>query len=162
MNALPPHRRYNAFIMNMFDAEIRHELEKIFYGVEDGEPMTGDIFPGSLCHNHAPPHSATPLKSDWTKPCNNEWSEEKKAEECFSYHEATFGTENLMKLELIHAQVDPLHLFNCWDCVGYRESVPSTKAAKSPKAPKGIEPKAPKAPKADVPKAKKKGKRKVL
>ena len=140
MNALPPHRRRNAFVTNIYDVEIRHALENVFYGVEDGVPVTGDVFPGSLCHNHAPPHSLTPLKNDWTRLCDPEWTEEKKAEECYSYHEAAFGTQILTKLESIHAMVDPLQLFNCWDCVGYREGKPGEESGsnsqKSPKAPK--------------------------
>jgi len=161
MNALPSHRRHNAFITNIFDVEIRHALEKVFYGVEDGVPVTGDVFPGSLCHNHAPPHSVTPLKNDWTRLCDPEWTEEKKAEECFSYHEAAFGTENLKKLEGIHATVDPLHLFNCWDCVGYGD-LPGdgTSGPDVPKSPKASKrPKASRNPKAKV---KKEGKKKDL
>ncbi len=85
----------------------------------DAQPVTGDHFPGSLCHNHASPFTLIPRRDDWTKLCDTAWTEEEKKDKCFSFQEASFGVDNLQKLEEIHSAVDSNHLFQCWDCVGY-------------------------------------------
>ena len=103
----------------MYLPEYRHKFQKVFHGVKDGEAMTGDSFPGALCHNHASSDFPTPLKDDWTKGCNPGWTKEKKEKECFSYQEAAFGTDGLKRLESIHTSVDPHRLFQCLDGVGY-------------------------------------------
>ena len=121
MNALPVHRRHGGFLMVIDDPGVRHEFHKVFYGVGAGEAVTGDKFPGYLCHNHASPDTLTPLKQDWTQLCDPRWSKEEQEEKCYSYQEAAWGTEILKKLESIHSEVDPYHLFDCWDCVGYDE-----------------------------------------
>ena len=139
MNSLPSHRRQGAFLMTLWGpAEealaTREEFYQLFYGVSEGDIVTGKDFPGVLCHNHASVDFPTPLKENWTKNCDLSWSEEEKEEKCFSYQEGAWGTQILKNLENIHATVDPDHLFDCWDCVGYSKDF---KAGKSGKGSKG-------------------------
>jgi len=124
MNALPVHRRHGGLLMRVSDPGGIDEFHKVFYGVGAGEAVTGDKFPGFLCHNHASPDALTPLKQDWTQLCDPPWSKEEQEEKCYSYQEAAWGTDILKKLESIHSEVDPYHLFDCWDCVGYGEEGP--------------------------------------
>ena len=95
--------------------ETRFKFQQLFYGVNEDEAVTGESFPGALCHNHASVTFPTPLEEDWTKACNPSWSKEEKEEKCFSFQEAAWGTEILERLEIIHSSVDPNHLFKCWD-----------------------------------------------
>jgi len=118
MSPLPPHRRYGAFNMGVYSPAWRTKFKQVFYGAEDGKPFVGDSFPGELCHNHASATFPTALKDDWTKGCDPRWPEEERKERCLSYQEAAWGTDVLIKLQGIHAAVDPDNLFNCWDCVG--------------------------------------------
>ena len=137
MNSLPSHRRHGAFLMFLIGEKslaTREEFYHLFYGVSEGDIVTGKDFPGVLCHNHASVDFPTPLKENWTKNCDLSWSEEEKEEKCFSYQEGAWGTQILKNLENIHATVDPDHLFDCWDCVGYSKDF---KAGKSSKGSKG-------------------------
>lgn len=119
LNSLPIHRREGAFLTFVTSAEFRTKFKRLFYGVSDGVVVTGDNFPGGLCHNHASANYPTPLKEDWTQQCNPYWTKKTKEEKCLSFQETAWGTVILKKLETIHEKVDPDHLFNCWDCVGY-------------------------------------------
>jgi len=141
VNSLPLHRRHGGFLMSVRSLDVRTSFERVFYNTNsssssvddnDNVPNGGDVvketkfsgeddFPGNLCHNHASADYPTPLKDDWTKPCDPKWSKTEKLEKCFSYQETAWGTRILEKLEGIHTDVDPHHLFQCWDCVGYRE-----------------------------------------
>jgi FAD/FMN-containing dehydrogenase len=118
-NSLPIHRRNGGFLMTVSDNDYRTKFNQLFYGVEDGQAMTGDDFPGALCHNHAGLDYLTPRKDDWTKACDLEYSKEDKEEKCFSFQETAWGTQVLKKLERIHADVDPNRLFSTSDSVGY-------------------------------------------
>ena len=119
LNSLPTHRRYGGFLMVVTNPSSRENFSRVFYSVKNEEFVTGDTFPGALCHNHASMTYPTPLKEDWTKSCNPEWSENDKEEKCYSFQETAFGTEGLKRLEIIHETLDPGHLFQCQDCVGY-------------------------------------------
>eukprot|EP00594_Rhizosolenia_setigera_P018671 CAMPEP_0178960442 /NCGR_PEP_ID=MMETSP0789-20121207/12967_1 /TAXON_ID=3005 /ORGANISM="Rhizosolenia setigera, Strain CCMP 1694" /LENGTH=374 /DNA_ID=CAMNT_0020643793 /DNA_START=592 /DNA_END=1716 /DNA_ORIENTATION=- len=122
LNSLATNRRHGGFLMIVFDPDLRHKFQQVFYGVsETGEPVTGDNFKGGMCHNHASVGFPTPLKSDWTKACDLSWSDERKAEECLSFQETAFGTETLNNLEKIHTEIDPNRLFRVWDGVGYAD-----------------------------------------
>lgn len=134
MTAFPLHRRHNAFMAEVSDSDYIHEFKKLFYEVSDDEPATGDEFPGSICHNHARVDAITPLRDDWTKSCDRSWTLEEQKERCFTFQEATLGTANVKKLEMIHEDVDPHHLFACPDCVGYRSSSTSKKSKKKKKS----------------------------
>ena len=82
-----------------------------------GGPTKGKKFPGALCHNHASAGYPTPIKGDWTKGCDPSWSEEETQKRCFSYQETACGIEIMKKLEIIHAKMDPDHLWllgPCW------------------------------------------------
>ena len=95
----------------------RTQFNQLFYGVE-GQAVTGDDFPGALCHNHASLDYPTPLKADCKKGCDVSSEEERKAK-CFSYQETAWGTKVLKKLERIHSIVDPNRLFSTSDSIGY-------------------------------------------
>jgi hypothetical protein len=45
-------------------------------------------FPGYLGANHADINTRGPLKSDWTKACPLEWTQEDRDEKCISFQEA--------------------------------------------------------------------------
>ena len=119
MNSLSVHRRKGGFQMVVLTPVARTQFQQLFYGVSDGEVVTGDSFPGALDHNHASADFPTPLKDDWTKACDMRWSEEEREEKCLSFQETAWGTDILKELEKIHEHVDPHHLFQCWDCVDY-------------------------------------------
>eukprot|EP00551_Chaetoceros_affinis_P007584 CAMPEP_0203663894 /NCGR_PEP_ID=MMETSP0090-20130426/1393_1 /ASSEMBLY_ACC=CAM_ASM_001088 /TAXON_ID=426623 /ORGANISM="Chaetoceros affinis, Strain CCMP159" /LENGTH=772 /DNA_ID=CAMNT_0050526939 /DNA_START=221 /DNA_END=2539 /DNA_ORIENTATION=+ len=133
MNALSTSRRHSAFKFAVYSLEWRTKFKQIFYGVESGKPFAGKSFPGELCHNHVSPNFPTALKDDWTQGCDPRWSEEMRKEKCLSFHEAAWGTEGLMKLQGIHAAVDPDNLFNCWDCVGNAPDLKKEKKDKKKK-----------------------------
>lgn len=121
MNAIPIHRRHGTLIARPNQEEVTNKLLDLFYHAEDGHQVTGNNFPGTLCHNHAFFNSLTPRKDDWTKMCSLELNDEERYQQCFTWQEATHGIENLRKLERIHSKVDPNRLFDCTDCVGYAD-----------------------------------------
>ena len=133
MNALPIHRRHAAFLFHAIFSEWRTKFKQIIYGVGEGEPFVGDSFPGELCHNHASANFPTALKEDWTQNCHPSWSDEMRKDKCLSFQEAAWGTDVLMKLQDIHADVDPDNLFNCWDCVGNAPDIKKGKKKKKNK-----------------------------
>jgi len=144
MNSLPLHRRHGGFLMIVRTLDVRASFDRVFYNitntsVDDHNNDADEIevvvdvakasslgsgidnFPGGLCHNHASADYPTPQKEDWTKPCDFAWSKEEREEKCFSYQETAWGTIILKELERIHRDVDPNHLFQCWDCAGYAD-----------------------------------------
>ncbi len=123
MNALGLHRRYGTLILRPADDETYNKFLDLFYDAEDGAPVTGNNFPGSMCHNHAGFFQDTLQRDDWTKVCDVEWDDADRHEKCFTYQEATLGVENVKKLEKIHSMVDPNRLFACPDCVGYADDI---------------------------------------
>lgn len=120
LNSFPPGRRHAGFMTHLASLEMQHKFYQVFYGA-DGAPVSGANHPGGLSHNHATLDFPTPLKSDWTTPCEPSWSDEKKAEMCYSFQEISFGTEGLKKLEEIHTAIDPDRLFETAGGVGYAE-----------------------------------------
>jgi hypothetical protein len=60
------------------------------------------------------------LKDDWTKACPDSLSDFEKAKKCLSLQESVWGTEQLAKLEEVKEKADPEHLFQCFDCVGFK------------------------------------------
>ncbi len=119
MSSISPHRRHAAFNDVVIYQEWRTKFKRVFYGVEDEKPFVGGkSFPGELCHNHASANFPTALKDDWTTGCDPRWSSEMRNEKCISFQEAAWGTDVLMKLQNIHATVDPDNLFKCWGSVG--------------------------------------------
>merc|ERR1719445_1213534 len=74
-------------------------------------------FPGFLGANHAGINTRGPLKSDWTKRCPVEWSQEERDEKCIPLQEAIWGTKLLKKLEGIKEAIGPDYMFDCNGCV---------------------------------------------
>jgi hypothetical protein len=89
---------------------------------------TGNDFPGGAEYNHIGPNEFGPLKDDWSKPCPMSWTRQERLQSCISIQESVWGTTTLAKLEEIKKKVDPSHLFNCFACVGYKESVDESAA----------------------------------
>lgn len=133
VNSLPPHRRHGGFLMGILDPTLRTEFTRLFNNISDGEVWTGDSFPGTLCHNHASLEFPTPLKEDWALTCDPFWTKEQKEEKCMSYQEAAWGTDILGKLDRIHTDVDPDHLFNPDDGPGYAARSGKNRSSKSSK-----------------------------
>ena len=113
LNSLSPTRRQAAFLKAVTDEGYRGTYYSWFF------PNTTAEFPGSSCHNHANVYDMGPLKTDWTKPCPGNWSQEERIEKCISQQEAAWGTANLNRLEAIKAKVDPDALFICTSGVGH-------------------------------------------
>lgn len=108
-------RRNGAFFLVVYpySAESYEWLLKFnFDNAKDGEVVKGDDFPGLLSHNHMGFETPRTMKNDWTKMCTG-------GRGCMSIQEASLGTQNLKRLEKIHAAVDKHKLFQCSSCVGY-------------------------------------------
>ena len=109
----------------------KYGSEKWFQLIFEGMDFNGD-FPGVFGSNHIVPNTLGPIKTDWTKPCPWEWSNEKREEECIPQQEAVWGTKTLRRLEQIKANIDPLNLFKCFGCISAPASKhESSKAIKS-------------------------------
>lgn len=119
LNAIPEYRRNGGFLMTITNHAWRTAFTRLFYDTSVEDTASGANFPGVFCQNHASLDNLTPLKEDWTQSCDPTWSKDEKANKCFSYQEAVWGSYILDKLENIHEAIDPYHLFNCNDCVGY-------------------------------------------
>lgn len=120
MTAYPMHRRQGAFMMSTYGeedlADAFLELIQLEDSVDDKEE-----FPGLLCHNHMSFFTSRPRKDDWTKFCNYLSPHLEEDDECYSLQEAAFGTKTLQKLQSIHSEIDPNHMFKCGGCVGYED-----------------------------------------
>lgn len=45
LNSLATNRRHGGFLMIVYDPDLRHKFQQVFYGMsETGEPVTGDNF----------------------------------------------------------------------------------------------------------------------
>lgn len=97
------------------------KLNEIFYEVGPGEVYKGSDAPKYIDHNHAETDGRTPLKSDWTKLCDITWTVEKRTELCYSFAESVWGINVLKKLQKIHDKIDPYHLFETNEGVGYTQ-----------------------------------------
>lgn len=75
-------------------------------------------FPAFIGGNHAGINTRGPLKSDWTKACPLEWTQEERDEKCVSLQECIWGTKLLERLEEIKESIDPDYIFDCNGCVG--------------------------------------------
>ena len=121
VNSLPPHRRHVGFLMGILDLTLRTDFTRLFYNISDGEVWLASLeFP-------------TPLKEDWALTCDPFWTKEQKEEKCMSYQEAAWGTDILGKLDRIHTDVDPDHLFNPDDGPGYATARSGRNSSKSSK-----------------------------
>lgn len=95
------------------------------YHFGDGTPQ--DFFPPMGEFNHLQNYGMGPLKTNWSQPCpppSENVTRADREELCISKLEFVFGTQGLARLEAIKAAVDPNHLFNCYACVGYKETMP--------------------------------------
>merc|ERR1712238_583017 len=109
-------------------------IEEIYQMLFGGMDFEKDEFPGFLGSNHLTANVVGPLKSNWTKICPNDWTLERRADECFSPQVAVYGTKRLRHLEQIKADVDPNNLFNCAGCIGLPvQSTAKSSTAKSSK-----------------------------
>lgn len=94
------------------------------FSLGDGTPQ--DSFPpmgGS--YNHLSDSHVGPTKANWTKLCpplSENFTRADRKESCVDPLEFIFGTDGLARLEAIKEAADPNHLFNCYACVGYRET----------------------------------------
>jgi len=120
MTAYPMHRRQGAFMMSTYGEE---DLANAFLELFELEDSVDDKeeYPGVLCHNHISFFTNRPRKDDWTKFCTELSPHLGEDDECYSMQESAFGTKNLRKLESIHSEIDPNHIFNCGGCVGYED-----------------------------------------
>jgi hypothetical protein len=75
-------------------------------------------FPSYIGANHGGINTRGPLKSDWTKACPLEWTQEDRDEKCISLQEVIYGTKLLKQLETIKEAIDPNYMFNCNGCIG--------------------------------------------
>ena len=90
-------------------------------------------FPAFLGGNHAGINTRGPLKSDWTKACPLEWTQEERDEKCVSLQECIWGTKLLKRLEEIKESIDPDYIFDCNGCVGNnRDKSATTTSSPSP------------------------------
>merc|ERR1712238_162180 len=109
-----PHRKGAVMVFDHLNAvselASKYRSEKWFSLIFEGMDFNGD-FPGVFGSNHIVPNTLGPIKTDWTKPCPLEWSNEKGEEECIPQQEAVWGTKTLRRLEQIKANIDPLNLF---------------------------------------------------
>ena len=117
MNAVPITERQSGFASVNFSGlptNLQEQLLKVFL---NGTIAKGEHFPGITEFNHICSDSHGPLKSDMTKPCNLEYSEDKKDKLCYSMQESVWGIEGTKKLEKIKVAVDPDGLFSCYGCI---------------------------------------------
>ena len=62
------------------------------------DTSSGSSFPGFIGSNHVGTNTLGPLKSDWTKPCPNDWTQKERDEkcECISYRMVLIFTSNIV------------------------------------------------------------------
>ena len=141
MNAVPITERQSGFAsayLAGLPTDLQEQLLKVFLNETIAK---GENFPGITEFNHICSDSHGPLKSDMTKPCNLEYSEDKKDKLCYSMQESVWGIEGTKKLEKIKDAVDPDGLFYCYGCIqsskkGQPSSPPSSSVTTvSPKIP---------------------------
>jgi len=117
MNAVPITQRQSGFSSAKFSGlptNLQERLLKVFLNETIAQ---GKNFPGISEFNHICSDSYGPLKSDMTKPCPKEYSEDEKDENCYSMQESVWGVEVTEKLETIKDKVDPDGLFYCYGCI---------------------------------------------
>ena len=137
MNAVPITERQSGFAAAGFaglPTNLQEQLLKVFLNETIAK---GESFPGISEFNHICSDSHGPLKSDMTKPCNLEYSEDKKDKLCYSMQESVWGIEGTKKLEKIKDAVDPDGLFYCYGCIqpskkGQPSSPPSSSVTTVP------------------------------
>ena len=137
MNAVPITERQSGFSSTGFSVlptDLQEQLLKVFLNETIAK---GESFPGISEFNHICSDSHGPLKSDMTKPCNLEYSEDKKDKLCYSMQESVWGIEGTKKLEKIKDAVDPDGLFYCYGCIqpskkGQPSSPPSSSVTTVP------------------------------
>jgi hypothetical protein len=117
MNAVPMTERRSGFSSANF-AGLPTDLQQRLLTLFLNETITEDeSFPGINEFNHMCSDSYGPLKSDMTKPCPKDYSEEEKDELCYSMQESVWGVDVTRKLEAIKDEVDPDGLFYCYGCI---------------------------------------------
>ena len=116
MNAVPITERQSGFAsadLAGLPTDLQEQLLKVFLNETIAK---GENFPGITEFNHICSDSHGPLKSDMTKPCNLEYSEDKKDKLCYSMQESVWGIEGTKKLQKIKDAVDPDGVFSCYGC----------------------------------------------
>merc|ERR550525_1294231 len=128
MDSYPSHRRNVAIHLMVVKDSTKKALKKLFWDVPEGDDvLTGETFPGILCHNHLYP-TTSPRKSNWLEECDYRFGGGSD-EDCMSLQEASWGTETLRLLEEIHTSTDPNRIFQVVDGPGYAADVPGASNA---------------------------------
>ena len=120
LTSVPEFQRKAGFMMFLTGGEsVESFLRGTFEEYIGGNSST-KAFPGGSEYLHISPIAYGPLKDDWTKACPDSLSDFEKAKKCLSLQESVWGTEQLAKLEEVKEKADPEHLFQCFDCVGFK------------------------------------------
>lgn len=120
LTSVPDFQRKAGFMLFLIGGEsVESFLRGTFEEYIGGNSST-KAFPGGSEYLHISPIAYGPLKDDWTKACPDSLSDFEKAKKCLSLQESVWGTEQLAKLEEVKEKADPEHLFQCFDCVGFK------------------------------------------
>ena len=120
LTSVPEFQRKAGFMMFLAGGE---SVENFLRGTFDeyiGGKSSTKPFPGGTGYNHISAIEIGPLKDDWTKACPDSFSDQEKTKKCISLQESVWGTKRLAKLEAVKRRADPKHLFQCFDCVGFK------------------------------------------
>merc|ERR1711988_2092185 len=123
MNAVPMTERLSGFSSAGFSGlptDLQERLLALFLKKNNDDETASNNnnnFPGINEFNHMCSDSYGPLKSNTTKPCPMEYSEEEKEELCYSMQESVWGVDLTRKLESIKDKFDPDGLFYCYGCI---------------------------------------------
>merc|ERR1711988_1959853 len=123
MNAVPTTERRSGFSSAGFSGlptDLQERLLALFLKKNNDDETASNNnnnFPGINEFNHMCSDSHGPLKSNTTKPCPMEYSEEEKEELCYSMQESVWGVDLTRKLESIKDKFDPDGLFYCYGCI---------------------------------------------
>lgn len=119
LTSVPDFQRKAGFMLfltggELFESFVRGSFEEYIGG------NSSKAFPGGSNYNHLSAIAYGPLKDDWTKACPDSLSDFEKTQQCVSLQESVWGTEQLAQLEEVKEKADPDHLFQCFDCVGFK------------------------------------------
>eukprot|EP00438_Fugacium_kawagutii_P002958 Skav219512 [mRNA] locus=scaffold3561:122719:124776:+ [translate_table: standard] len=120
LTSLPDFQRKAGFMVFLEGGEVGESFLRGTFEEYIGGNSSTKSFPGGSGYNHISATAYGPLRDDWTKGCPDSFSDFEKAEKCLSLQESVWGTEQLAQLEEVKEKADPTHLFQCFDCVGFK------------------------------------------